>query len=206
MEHQPHLAKRLLHLVAGRPLAVDGPSDHGRALLVIGFVTAGLAALWGLAAGSASLGLAATNLFKLPMIVLLPSLAAIPAGLLMLHLFGIPLRFRHFTEAVLGGTLAAALVLAVFSPLVGLYYNTSTWAGPYLAVGSAVLAFGLGARSFLCLIRAHAKEHLGASLMTSVVVTAVFALATMTQLIAMLSPILPEATGFESGIDWWVVG
>ena len=45
-----------------------------------------LASLWGIAAGSASASLAMANAYKVPMVILLSALTALPAGLVTLRL------------------------------------------------------------------------------------------------------------------------
>jgi len=59
------------------------------AALGVGLV---LSSLWGLAAGSASPALAMANAYKVPMVILLSALTALPAGLVALRLTNAKLR------------------------------------------------------------------------------------------------------------------
>jgi hypothetical protein len=199
----------LLDLVCGKPL---GEADSGRARRLSIVVSALLtslvfAALWGAAAGSRIPSLAVANLYKVPMVVLISAVGALPAGLLTWKLAGAPGRATDLMVAFTGGTFAATLVLAVLSPLVALYYHSSIWAGPMLGQGSAILALVVGfvifVRSMIGRAMADAGEG-GPSrkiLALPVAVLAVVQVAMLVQLIALASPILPERTIFSHGID-----
>lgn len=199
----------LLDLVCGKPL---GEADSGRARRLSIVVSALLtslvfAALWGAAAGSRIPSLAVANLYKVPMVVLISAVGALPAGLLTWKLAGAPGRATDLMVAFTGGTFAATLVLAVLSPLVALYYHSSIWAGPMLGQGSAILAlvvgFAIFVRSVVGRALADAAEG-GPSrkiLALPVAVLAVVQVAMLVQLIALASPILPERTIFSHGID-----
>jgi hypothetical protein len=192
----------LLNLAIGRPVANTGPAGRTRFTLAAALGALLFAALWGLAAGSSSWWLAAGNAYKLPMVVLLSSATAIPAGLLALRLsnaaFGGRDLLLSFTTAVFAGTLA----LAVLSPLVALYYNTSAWAGPYLGLGSAAAAIVVATASFVRGTFARAEPGPTRDRLVIPIVVMVFMqLAALLQLVALASPILPETTIFDSGID-----
>jgi hypothetical protein len=107
------------------------------------------AAVWGLAAGSRSAGLALANVYKVPMVVLLSCAFAAPAGLLAWRLSGTRVRGSDLALGFSGGVFGGTLVLAVFAPLIALYYHSSAWAGPVLGLGSVGLALLTGTIMFV---------------------------------------------------------
>jgi hypothetical protein len=198
----------LLDLACGR---ASRSEDQGRARtlqLIIAALLLSLAfvGIWGLAAGSQSAGLALSNLYKVPMVTLLSALAAIPPGLLAFKLCGASGRSSDLLLDFATGVFAGSLVLAVVSPLVALYYHSSVWAGPLLGMGSAFAGIGVGSLIFL---RGAFQKRQGVVLRRRTLVLPVgiflaMQLATMVQLIALASPILPEQTVFDRGIDQMV--
>src|SRR5688500_2709019 len=101
-----------------------------------------LSSLWGIAAGSSASALALANAYKVPMVVLLSALTALPAGLVALKLTNAKLSATDlastFALAIFGGT----LVLATLAPRVAIYYATSSKAGVPIALGSVFVALG----------------------------------------------------------------
>jgi hypothetical protein len=193
----------LLDLAGGTaPDEQLSPARRRQLLASAGLLSVAFAGIWGLAAGSGSLALAAANLYKVPMVVLLSALSAVPVGLLANRLLGSRLRSSDLLLGLGASVFAGTLVLAVLSPLVGVYYHTSTWAGPTLALGSAGLAtlvsVGLFMRS--ALTKVEGPNRLG-KVVLPVGVVVLMEVAVMVQLIALASPILPEETRFDGGID-----
>ena len=161
-----------------------------------------MASLWGLAAGSMSPLLAVANLYKVPAIVLLSGLSAIPAGLLTAYLADSGARATDLLLSYATSVFAGTLVMAVLSPLVAIYYHTSAWAGPLLGLGSAVLGVTVGAWVFVRVsLRSIVPGTRRRGLLLAVGVFTAVKLAMMLQLIAVLSPILPQADTFDGGID-----
>jgi len=193
----------LLHLITGRPVDEgEGRSRRIQLMITAGLLSLVFAALWGLAAGSASLGLALANIYKVPMIMLLAALISIPAGLLALRVSGTDYRASDLLISFFTAVFSGSLVLGVLSPLVALYYHTSTWAGPFLSMGSAFLA--LGVSGFVFIRATHRRRKEGTqhqSLALPTVTMVVMNAACLLQLVALASPILPEATIFEGGVD-----
>jgi hypothetical protein len=195
---------RLLNLACGRPLPDEEDGRSRRLQLVAAALLASLvfAAIWGLAAGSSSSVLALANLYKLPMVVLLSALAAIPAGLLTWKLSGADCRATDLLLSFATAVFAGSLVLAVLSPLVALYYHSSTWAGPTLALGSVLLALTtailLFGRGVWVKLPQSSRRY---TVAPSVLVFTVVHLACLVQLVALASPILPEWTVFDGGLD-----
>ena len=195
--------RTLLDLAGGEPLADDlGRAKRLQLLTSAGLLSVVFAAVWGLAAGSGSLQLALANVYKVPMVVLLSALSAVPVGLLTNRLLGSKMRPGDLIACLAASVFAGSLVLAVLSPLVAVYYHTSAWAGPTLALGSAALATLVSVGLFLraSLASAPREARLGAVVLP-VSAVAIMELAVMVQLIAMASPILPEETRFDGGID-----
>jgi hypothetical protein len=193
-----------LDLACGKRLTDSEAGPARRMQIVAGALLFALvfAALWGVAAGSRSTPLAIANLYKVPMVVLVSAVSAVPAGLLAWKLSGAPGRasdlLLSFSSSIFGGT----LVLAVAAPLVALYYHSSLWAGPVLGQGSALLAIAVGALMFAR--GAFGQRPAGGtrrSLVVPVVTFAVVQLAMLVQLVALAAPILPERTFFSHGID-----
>ncbi len=196
-----------LDLACGKRLTESEAGPARRLQIVAGSLLTAVffAALWGVAAGSRSAPLAMANLYKVPMVVLISAVSAIPAGLLAWKLSGSPGRasdlLLSFASSIFGGT----LILAVAAPLVALYYHSSLWAGPVLGQGSALLAIGVGAlmfaRSAFGSVGTDRAEGRRRKLVIPVVTFAAVQLAMLLQLVALAAPILPERTIFSQGID-----
>lgn len=196
----PTLSK-LLDVARGRGTDDLGRAERLRLISAAGLSSLVFAALWGIAAGSGSWPLAAANALKVPMVVLFSALAALPAGLLALRLSGSNERAGTLSLSFVGSIFAGTLVAAVVAPVVAIYYQTSAWAGPYLGMGSVFVAIGVAALLFFrnALRDVPASEQ-GARLVPKIVL-AVFTLAVLPQMIALASPILPETTIFDKGVD-----
>lgn len=194
----------LLNLACGGALL---PEDAGRARrlqLIAGALLMSLvfSALWGAAAGSTSAALAVGNLYRVPMVILCSALCAVPAGLLSWRLSGAHMRGTDLILAFVTAILSATMVMAVCAPLIALYYHTSAWAGPVLGMGSSFLALTLGAVIFVRGV--NLRVPAGASWIGARVPSAVillFVTAALVQFITIASPILPEVTVFDGGVD-----
>jgi hypothetical protein len=183
-------------------VANDGPAR--RLQLALGSVLAalGLAALWGVAVGCQSPALAAGNAVKVPMVLLLSVLSALPAALVAQKLLTLPGSGRSVLESVAGGVFASGLILGVLAPLVAIYYQTSAWAGPLLGIGSVLSALIVGNLVF---VRSLFNRRPEGARRRLVVLPALVFIAlqgmTLVQFIALASPIFPETTRFDAGID-----
>ncbi|MCB9762501.1 MAG: hypothetical protein H6739_22070 [Alphaproteobacteria bacterium] len=194
----------LFNLIGGHilPEEDDGPATRVRLILLAGLATTVFAAIYGIAAGSTDLTLAFSNIYKLPMVILLSSLCAVPAGLLTWKLLGAKQRATDILMGQAAGNFTGTLVMAALSPIVALYYHTSGYLGGTLALGTCYLGLGVG---LLILVRAvlrRAPEGLSRyeiGLPTAVLIAV--QLAAMVQFIYIASPILPELTVFDGGMD-----
>jgi hypothetical protein len=152
------------------------------------------------AVGSRVPALMAKNAYKLPTIILLSSVFAAPAGLLTWKLGAAQCRASDLLLGFASGVFSGTLVLAVLAPVVALYYASSVWFGPVLAQGAIALSLLTGiivfARSVLT--RTEGKRS---TVILPLAVFNVMQIATLLQLVAMFSPILPERTQFDHGID-----
>lgn len=167
-----------------------------------------LSAIWGVAAGSASASLAAANSIKVPLVILLSAITALPAGFVTLRLTNAKLTGGElaaaFASAIFGGT----LVLATLAPLVAIYYHTSSKAGVPLALGSVFVALGTATLLFGRAVARRVMKNTGsetqgklASLIAVAVLVAIFVAALM-QYVAVAAPIIGEAgTRFDGGFD-----
>jgi hypothetical protein len=194
----------LLDFVGPKPVEVSGVSRAERYMVAIfGFLAAlGAAAVWGVAAGTHDGHLALANAARVPLLLGASSLAALPIGLLTWKL---TTTLGRGSDLVLGhaaATFTGALALAALAPVVVLYQESSVWAGPIVALGSAIVGAGV---AFLALVRVVAKlvttgSERRALLLPFALMFAVET-ATLMQLAALMPPILPERSAFGRGID-----
>lgn len=188
----------------GTANAGEGTSRSQQTMLTILALFAGLAlsSLWGLAAGSTSATLALANAYKVPMVILLSALTALPAGLVALRLLNAPLPARQlvgaFASAIFGGT----LVLATLAPLVAIYYHTSSKAGLPLALGSVFVSLATASLLFArAVVRQLAGHPRRTSSLIAVSILVVLFLAALLQFVGMASPIIDAGTRFDGGFD-----
>jgi hypothetical protein len=192
----------LINMACGR---FESDASRQRILqLSIGSVLCALllSAAWGAAAGSSSFALAAASSIKVPLVVLLSTLSALPATLLALKLSGVNYSGVRLLASISSGVFGGTLALASLAPIVGIYYHTSAVIGAQLAVASAFIAIGVGGMVMLRnalrdLPKGLTRRHISVPLAIFVVVL----LAAMVQFIALAAPILPDASAFDGGID-----
>lgn len=202
VEARPRFGE-LLELACGR--SIDGGESTARKLqLTIACALGALffSAIWGLAAGSGAASLAASNTIKVPLVILLSALCAAPAGLLALKLSGIRYQPSDLLLSFSSGVFAGSLVLAVLAPLVAVYYHTSALVGTKLAIGSAFTAIAVGVMIFAR--NAYARCEPDANRAAVTVAIAAFSailLVAMVQFVAIASPILPDPSAFDGGVD-----
>src|SRR5512132_2084104 len=95
---------QLMTLTCGGQLARPVTRAQETMLAVLAIAAAlALSSLWGIAAGSASAALSIANAYKVPMVILLSALTALPAGLVALRLTNAKL-----TASELAGSFALA--------------------------------------------------------------------------------------------------
>jgi hypothetical protein len=202
-----HTVATLFDLVAARPSS-SPRAELGRSqrlfLAAFGLLCAiGFAAIWGLAVSGAGATGALANAVKVPMLLIVSGVVSLPAVLLFWKLTSAEGArasdlFAGYAVAVFGGT----LVLAALSPLVALYVHSSSFAGPRVAIASAVVALAAGtvlfARALERLLPAGARRR---TLAVPVTLMLVAQLATLSQLASVVSPVFGHRTSFGRGID-----
>jgi len=162
-----------------------------------------LSAVWGLAAGSSSPELALADAYKVPMVILLSAVTALPAGLVALRLTSAKLGGAELASAFASSIFGGTLVLATLAPLVAIYYHTSAKAGVPLAMGSVFVALATASMLFARAVarRMDGLQGRGGSRLAVFVLVVIF-LAALLQFVALASPIIGvHGTALENGID-----
>lgn len=196
--------KNLFDLAGGHKVTGedDGPATRARIVLLASLASVFFAAVYGVAVGSTDVSLALANVYKMPMVVVLSAVSALPAGLLAWKLIGARHKASDLVMGVASAVFSGTLVLAVLAPLVALYYNTSGFLGGTLAMATGGLALVTG---LVILLRAVwmrvPKGTSRFSVAAPVAVIMGIQLATLLQFIYVASPILPEVTVFDGGAD-----
>lgn len=199
----------LFDLATGKPLSDEQEGSAHRLQLVTRSTLAAMvfAAIYGLAAGSTDLALALGNTFKMPMVILLSTLCALPAGLLTWKLLGAENRASDLLLGAAAGNFTATLVLAAMAPIVALYYHTSGNMGGTLALASGGLALALGIFNVCRAVINRIPEGVGrGKVMLPLAILVGVQMAALIQFIHVASPILPEVTVFDGGIDAMIDG
>jgi len=184
----------------------DARPELGRAqrifLSSVAFLAAlGLAAIWGVAAGSHAGHIGLESAIKVPLLLLASILAALPLGLLVYRLTSSRGRPSNLVLGHAAATFTGALVLALSAPIVALYQYSSVWAGPVVALASAGVAIAV---SFAIFLRVLVKLHTHGSWRGFIAPVALLLLlqgAALFQLASISTPILPQRTPIERGVD-----
>ncbi len=205
---QIHRLSDVLSLTFDGGLA-RAPTRAHETMLAILALAAGmvLAAMWGVAAGSASATIAVSNLYKVPLVILLSAITALPAGLVALRMTRARLAPLELATAFATSIFGGALVLATLAPIVAIYYHTSARTGVSIAIGSAFVALAsasvLFVRAVARRVRVDGSDD-GAGRTGSIVAVLVLVLlfvAALSQYVAVASPIIADATRFDGGVD-----
>jgi hypothetical protein len=196
---------QLVSAACGR-LAAAGESTARRTQLALGAALAALvlAGLWGAAAASSDAGMALANLFKVPLVVAMSALCALPAGMLAMRIVAPDYRAGDVALAMATSVLGGCLVLGVLAPLVAIYYHTSARFGVQLSIGSVLAAVAVGAYVLQRNLVRRAPTGMAArtaALMIPAAVLMVLLVAALVQFVALASPILAAPTAFDGGID-----
>jgi len=202
MEARSQLSQ-LMTLTVGGELDPPSPREQHTMLSVFAILASlALASLWGLAAGSASIELSIANAYKVPLVVLLSALAALPAGVVTLRLTSAGLAARELASAFATSIFGGTLVLATLAPLVAIYYHTSSKVGVPLALGSVFTALAIASLLFGRTVarRVSGRPGRAASLLAVGVLVGLF-LAALLQFVAIAAPIISEVTPFSGGFD-----
>jgi hypothetical protein len=194
----------LFEVVSPKPRPGGDLSSTERMLVaVVGFLASlALAALWGIAAGTHGSHWAFGNAVKVPVLMIMSSLAALPLGLLAWKLTSLEGRALDLVVGHAAGGFAAALVLALLAPLIALYQCSSAWAGPVMAVASVGVAIVVGLAIFVRVIGKLVQDSVARrAFIAPAALMLVVQLAALMQLSALTSPIFPRRTVFGRGVD-----
>lgn len=195
---------RLMDLVCGRPVPEEerGPMKALATAMNAALISTGVSLVWGIGASVRAPHLMLQNVWKVPAIMLLGAAFSLPVSALMWKLSDTPGRAIDLLRSFFVGLLGGGLVLAAVSPLIGLTYGSSRFMGPTFAQGSVLLALATGIGIFIRAVWVSRPEGASRRRFLAPVVTlaAAFSLCVV-QLVAMFSPILPERTVWDRGID-----
>jgi hypothetical protein len=161
-----------------------------------------LVAIYGAAAGCTDPMLVWQNPLKLPMVLVLALLCSLPLGALAWKLAGTGSRLVDLLVSVATGVFTSTVVLACGAPLIALYYLTTEHVGGVLVtmflVGAILLGVANGVRAGL--VRRAEGVRVLAILVPHAVTTMALMLALL-QLIFLASPIIPESTVWDGGVE-----
>ncbi len=183
---------------------VDSQSRAQHTMLAIYAILAALAlcALWGIAAGSVSPEQSIANAYKVPLVVLLSAISALPAGVVAVRLTNASIGARALAGTFATSIFGGSLVLATLAPLVAVYYHTSSKAGVPLALGSVFVALATAALLFGRAVARRVRGQSGRAMsIVCVAILVVLFLAALLQFVALASPIIGTATPFNGGFD-----
>jgi hypothetical protein len=155
--------------------------------------------LWGLAAGAAAPLHALANVYKVPMVVVLAVLVALPAVLVARHLLRIEISKLLLVTTLVSAMYRSLLLLLGCAPLLAVYAYTSQWVAPLMAQGSAVAGLLVGGFSLAYDLRRVEGARGQVALLG--LITAAFVGLSLLQLISLATPILTMPTAFGAGID-----
>lgn len=189
----------------------DAPSSAERIQLTLLALAAALlcGAIWGLGAGSSAFSLALANTWKVPLVLLMSVATALPAAVLAFKIFGAKASPSEVTLPIATGVFAGCAMLATLSPLVGIFYLTSTHVGPAVAMGTVglglLIAIFVMARNTMRIgaKRGESKSTIWVR-MIPVAIFCVLQLGTLMQCVHLTNGMLPEQTFFDDGIDGMV--
>lgn len=193
---------QLMTLTVGGELDTESPARHTM-LAIYGLLAAlALSSLWGIAAGSVSAELSLANAYKVPLVVLLSAISALPAGIVALRLTGAGLGVRELVGAFATSIFGGSLVLATLAPLVAVYYHTSSRAGVPLALGSVFVALATASLLFGRAVARRVRGRPGRAMsIACVAILVALFLAALLQFVALASPIIADTTRFTGGFD-----
>lgn len=159
------------------------------------------ASVWGLAAGTGGGHVRLGNLAVAPILLVASTAASLPVGLLVFRLLARAGRVTDLVLAYASALFTGGLVLLLLSPIVALYQMSSRWAGPWVVLGSVVVAFVAG---FAILVRALGKltgaAGRGPFALPSALLV-VLQIAALAQLASLAPPLMQDRTRFGRGVD-----
>lgn len=197
-------ATGLLDLLSARPLAIERGHASRSYQVAIQAIVASLAmgAVYGVAVGCTDPRQAVHNVVAVPVVVLMSLACAAPAGMLTWKMLGHGTRASDVAISVATGLFSATLVLAAAAPLLALYYLTTDYVGAPLALSVVALATAGGVFNAFRAGAYRRREGVSPlAVFLPLGVTLGCLLLAELQLIHLASPILPEDTVFDHGVE-----
>lgn len=191
-------------LVDGQPHPEEAEGEaHALQLAIRGGVASLVfSSVYGAAAGCTDPSIAAANLVKLPVVVVLGVACAMPLGLLTWKVFGQGTRLSSVAVSVTTGVFTGTLVLACAAPLIALYYLTTDFAGAPLTLGIVAIAMVGGVwNAFRAALSRRPEDVPRGRVLIPMGTMLAALLFALLQLVHLASPILPEETAFDRGIE-----
>lgn len=182
------------------PTALSGPERLFFAATAF-LAALGLGGVWGIAAGSHDGHLAVDNVGKVPVLLVVSTLVALPVALLVFRLSARKGRVTDLLMAHSLGLFAGCLALALMSPLVALYQYTSSFAGMPAAVGSGLLGGLVALLVVVRVIRKLSPGMAGRVYGAPIALVLVLQGAALAQLASVTTPIFPHRTAVGQGVD-----
>lgn len=183
-------------------LESEGTARQLRLALAATGATALAAALYGVSVAGADPTLAVGNLLKVPMVVVLSTVAALPGGLLAARLTDAQIDTSSIITSLASANFTGSLVLVSAAPVVGLYYLTGSSFSGYLGLGAAFFAEVVAAWVFFRAASKRRPEDVRKrDILLPLLVIMGIQVVTLVQLIGIASPILPEVTPFSHGME-----
>jgi len=198
------LLKALPGLIGGSEVEIEGEGTARRIRLGIAAAaaTALASGLYGLSAGIVEPALAAGNLLKVPLVVLLSGVAALPAGLLAAKLMETDFELTDMVTSLVSANFTGSLVLVAGAPVVALYYLTGSMFSAHIGLAVGILAEIVAIWVFFR--AAHERRPEGTEkrhIFVPLALTSLVQLVVLVQLLDIASPILPEITLLTQGMD-----
>jgi hypothetical protein len=199
-----HLFHQMLTLLGPHPLTPGETGGARRLLLATSAFLAALVlvAVWGVAAGSTAGHFALVNAVSVPLLLLVSSVAALPASLLVFRLTSTDGRAADLVLGHAGAVFGASLVLALLAPFIALYQYSSSRTGPVVAMASVFLAIGIGLSLLLRVLTKLASDPRSRrGMLAPVGLLCALQATALWQLAAIAPPVMPHRTSLGYGVD-----
>mgnify|MGYP006280030331 CR=1 FL=1 len=198
------LLAKLPQLIGGKKVDIEeeGSARRIRLALAAAAATALASALFGVAVGCTDTGLLLGNIYKVPMVVILSALAALPAGLLAGKLMETEMDTSHIITSLASANFTGSLVLLAAAPVVALYYLTGSAFSGHIGLAAAFIAEIVAAWIFFRAANERRPEEVKKrEIFLPLLVIMSIQVIALVQMIGIASPILPEVTPFSHGFD-----
>lgn len=198
------LLKSLPGLIGGSQVELEreGAARRIRLGIAAAAATALASAVYGLAAGIVEPSLAASNLLKVPLVVVLSAVAALPAGMLAGKLMETDFELTDIVTSLVSANFTGSLVLLAAAPVVALYYLTGSTFSAHIGLAVGILAEIVAIWVFFRAAHERRPEETKRRhIFLPLAVTSLVQLVVLVQLLDIASPILPEITPLTQGME-----